>query len=167
MCSYTADWMSSTPGSTPIGEVLTWGVLAISFGCDHRAISTVCTLISTRSFRRTAPKIAAKLSMFGFPRGESIRCRLLLGLAVAAASASKPTVAFTRSRRMRRAISGSPLRKSVAASSSSALANAGSRWTRSTTVCLKSLVNATVITSFFMRPFAEWPCVLCTQHKVL
>src|SRR6266851_10294140 len=86
--------------------------------------------------------MAARLSMLGLPFLDSIRCRLLLGFAVSAAKASNPTVAFTRSRRIRRAISGSPLRNNVAASSSSALAKAGSRRTRSTTVCLKSRVSA-------------------------
>ncbi len=57
-------------------------------------------------------------------------------------SFSKPMVAFTRSRRMSRAVSGSPLRNRVAASSRSALANWGSRSTRSTTVCLKLRVSA-------------------------
>jgi hypothetical protein len=39
-------------------------------------------------------------------------------------SSSKPNVAFTRSRRMRGAVSGSPLRNRIAASSSSTLASA-------------------------------------------
>src|SRR6266851_4887850 len=88
--------------------------------------------------------------MLGLPFSESMRCRLLAGIAVAAASPSNPTVAFTRSRRMRRAVRGSPLRNSVAASSSIALAKAGSRCTRSTTLCLKSRVSAMPITSCFV-----------------
>ena len=60
--------------------------------------------------------------MLGFPCLESIRCRLLAGLAILSANPSKPIVALTRSRRISRASCGSPLRNSVAASSSSALA---------------------------------------------
>ena len=74
------------------------------------------------------------MSMLRLPVGDNMRCRLLLGLAVNVASYSKPTVALIRSRRITRAISGSPLRNRVAASSSSACANAGSLSTRSTTV---------------------------------
>jgi hypothetical protein len=42
---------------------------------------------------------------------DNIRCKLLLGLAVSVASCSKPMVAFTKSRKISRAVSGSPLRK--------------------------------------------------------
>ncbi|MFB9075783.1 hypothetical protein ACFFX0_33385 [Citricoccus parietis] len=66
----------------------------------------------------------------------------MLGLLVSTASVSKPTEAFTRSRKMRRAVWGSPLRNSVAASSSMALAKAGSRAARSFTVSLKSQVSS-------------------------
>ena len=59
--------------------------------------------------------------MLGLPFGDSILWRLLLGVAVTLANLSKPRVAFTRSRRMRRAVSGSPLRNSVAASSRSVI----------------------------------------------
>ena len=61
----------------------------------------------------TAPKMTAKLSMLGLPLGDSIRCKLFLGLCVSSANLSKPTVAFTKSLRISRAVSGSPLRKSV------------------------------------------------------
>jgi len=37
----------------------------------YDAILTVCTSISTLSFRRTALKMVAKLSMLGFPLEES------------------------------------------------------------------------------------------------
>lgn len=83
----------------------------------------------------------AKLSMLGLPFAESIRCKLFEGFPVAAASRSKPTVTFTRSRSVSLATSGSPLRKRVRASSRSAFANAGSRFTRSTTVFRESLVS--------------------------
>src|SRR5260370_39443677 len=72
-------------------------------------------------------------------------------MAVTFASRSKPKVAFTRSRRMRRAGSGSPLKNRVAASSRSALANAGSRSTRATTVFLKLRVSAMSIPFAFFR----------------
>jgi len=71
--------------------------------------------------------MVAKLSMLRLPLCESIQCKLLVGSAVAAANASKPIVAFTRSRRMRRTASGLPLRNNVAALSRSDLAKAGSR----------------------------------------
>src|SRR5450432_3270701 len=106
------------------------------------AVRTVLTRISTFRDLRTAPKMVARLFMLGLPADDSMRCRLLLGFFVLRASVSKPTVALTRSRRIRRAVSGSPLRNSVAASSSMALAKAGSRCTRSTTVCLKSRLSA-------------------------
>ena len=48
--------------------------------------------------------------MLGLPADDNMRCRLLLGLAVKVASCSKPIVALIRSRRIRRAVSGSPLR---------------------------------------------------------
>src|SRR5438105_12300301 len=80
--------------------------------------------------------------MPGLPCADNMRCRLFEGLSVSRASSSNPPVALTRSRKMIRATSGSPLRKSVAASSSIAFANEGSRSTRSITVCLKSRVNA-------------------------
>ena len=47
--------------------------------------------------------------MLGLPVGDSILCKLLLGLAVTVASCSNPIVAFTRSRNIKRAVSGSPL----------------------------------------------------------
>src|SRR5450830_755534 len=55
---------------------------------------------------------------------------------------SKPTVAFTKSRRINLAVSGSPSKNSVTASSSIACAKAGSFCTRATTVSLKSRVSA-------------------------
>jgi hypothetical protein len=54
-------------------------------------------------------------------------------------------VAFTKSRKIRRVVSGSPLRNSVAASSSSACANDASLYTRWMTVSLKFLVNAILL----------------------
>jgi hypothetical protein len=77
-----------------------------------------------------AKKIAAKLSMLGLPVGDNMRCKLLLGLRVSVASCSKPMVAFTRSRKIRRAVSGSPFKNKVAASSSNACANDASACTR-------------------------------------
>jgi hypothetical protein len=44
------------------------------------AVSTTRTSIATLSQFRIALKIAARLSMLGLPLGDSIRCRLLLGL---------------------------------------------------------------------------------------
>ena len=116
------------------------GARRLKSGPRHTAPMTRTSKV-TFSQSLMAEKIAAKLSMLGLPFGDSMRCKLLLGLWVSSARCSNPTVALTRSRRMRRAASGSPLRNSVAASSSSALANAGSRLTRSTTVCLKSRVR--------------------------
>src|SRR5437016_13736144 len=84
--------------------------------------------------------------MLGLPFSDNIRCRLLLGLSISAASCSNPMVALTRSRSRSRAVCGSPLRNRVAASSSNARANAGSRCTRATTVCLKSRVRAISLT---------------------
>ncbi len=49
--------------------------------------------------------------MLGLPLRDSMRGKLLAGLSVIAASASKPTVALTRSRNSNRAASGSPLRE--------------------------------------------------------
>src|SRR5450759_4983496 len=89
--------------------------------------------------------------MLGFPLGDSMRCKLLLGFSVILASCSNPMVALTRSLRMSRAVSGSPLRNSVAASSRSALANWGSRSTRSITVCLKLRVNTICSPFCFLR----------------
>lgn len=43
-------------------------------------VSTTRTSNVTLSQFRTAPKMAAKLSMLGLPVGESMRWRLLLGL---------------------------------------------------------------------------------------
>ena len=111
---------------------------------DHAAF-TACARIFTPRRLRTTPKIAARLSMLGLPRSDSIRWRLLLGVLVSTASASNPTEAFTRSRKIRRAACGSPFKNSVAASSSSALAKAGSRATRALTVSLKSRVSATLL----------------------
>ena len=48
--------------------------------------------------------------MLGFPVGDNMRCRLLLGLAVSVASCSKPMVAFAKSRKISRAVSGKLLR---------------------------------------------------------
>lgn len=85
--------------------------------------------------------------MLGLPLGDNIRCKLLLGLSVSMAKCSNPTVALTRSRRIRRAVSGSPLKNKVAASSRSAFANSESRSMRSITVCLKFRVSAMCIIS--------------------
>src|SRR5579872_5035658 len=104
---------------------------------------------------RTTPKIAARLSMLGLPLSDSILWRLLLGVFVSTASASKPTDAFTRSRKIRRAACGSPFKKSVAASSRSALAKAGSRATRALTVSLKSRVSATSLPLIFGPGFCR------------
>src|SRR5574340_433049 len=67
---------------------------------------------------------------------------LLLGLCTSSANFSNPTVALTRSRKISLEVSGSPLRNSMTASSSSARANSGSRSTRATMVFLKSRVSA-------------------------
>src|SRR5690606_29513277 len=106
------------------------------------AAATACTSISTFNASRRTSKMVARLSMLGLPLADSMRCRLLAGFSVSVASCSKPTVAFTRSRSIMRAVSGSPFRNSVAASSSIARAKAGSRSTRAATVCLKSRVSA-------------------------
>ena len=62
-----------------------------------------------------AAKTAEMLLMVGLPDCDSIRCRLLAGLWISSASASKPTVALTRSRRISFADSGSPLTNNVMA----------------------------------------------------
>ena len=98
----------------------------------------------------------ARLSIFGFPFGESIRCRLLLGLFVTAASSSNPTVAFTRSRKITRAAAASPANRSVTVSLSSAAANSASHAARSATVWRKFLVSVI----FWFLSF-----VLCTLQK--
>jgi hypothetical protein len=67
-------------------------------------------------------------------RRETIRCKLLLGLSVIVASCSNPILALTRSRRLNRAVPGSPFRNSVAASFSNACAKAGSRLDRKAAV---------------------------------
>jgi hypothetical protein len=59
----------------------------------HQDCSTLRTSIPTLSRFPTAPNIAARLSMLGLPLGDSIRCRLLLGLAVSVANSSNPKVA--------------------------------------------------------------------------
>ena len=120
------------------------------------AASTTRTSKLTFSEPLTAAKIAARLSMLGLPFEDSIRCRLLLGLCVSSARCSKPTVALTRSRKIRRAASGSPLRNSVAASSSSAFAKSGSRATRAATVCLKSRVSVSHRLNKDLHPAAEF-----------
>ncbi len=89
---------------------------------DHAA--TECASRFTFRRWRIAWKMAARLSMLGLPADDNMRCRLLLGLAVKVDSCSKPIVALIRSRRIRRAVSGSPLRNKVAASSSSACVRA-------------------------------------------
>ena len=65
---------------------------AIGYAASQAALAV------TRSFTRvyfcnalTMPK---KFSVFGLPRGASIRCRLLLGLLISAASPSNPMVAL-------------------------------------------------------------------------
>jgi hypothetical protein len=65
---------------------------------SHPAL-TACASRLTPSFSRTVRRMAARLSMLGFPFSLSMRCKLFAGLAVAAASPSNPTVALTRSRR--------------------------------------------------------------------
>lgn len=54
--------------------------LYVSWPLASYAASTTRTSNVTLSQFRTAPKIAARLSMLGLPLGESMRCRLLLGL---------------------------------------------------------------------------------------
>jgi hypothetical protein len=53
--------------------------------------------------------------MVGLPDFDSIGCRLLAGLPISPASASKPTVALMRSRGISLADSGSPLTNRVMA----------------------------------------------------
>jgi len=72
---------------------------------------TICVRTSTLSARLMAAKTAEMLLMVGLPDFDSIRCRLLAGLSISPASASKPTVALTRSRRINLADSGSPSTK--------------------------------------------------------
>ena len=142
-----------------------------SFGVNQAA--TECASKFTLSRARMARKIAARLSMLGLPAGDNMRCRLLLGLDVSAETCSKPIVALIRSRRIRRAVSGSPLRNSVAASSNKAWANAASRPTRAKTVSLKSRVSAMgfilsicclsfstlrLFCATCIRPAAPWLC---------
>ena len=103
----------------------------------------LCT--STLSVRLMAANTAEILLMVGLPDLDSTRCRLLLGLSISRASASNPTVALTKSRRINLAESGSPLMNSVIASSRSACAKAGSFCTRAATVSLKSRVSAMFI----------------------
>lgn len=80
--------------------------------------------------------------MVGFPFADGIRCKLLLGLDVIAASFSKPIVPLTKSRRIRRAVAGSPLRNSEIASSRSAIANSGSWRSRCSIVSVAFLAKA-------------------------
>ena len=61
-------------------------------------------------------KILVRLSIVGFPFGDSIRWTLLLGLFNSCANDSNPIVAFTDSRNTTRATSGSPSKKAVTAS---------------------------------------------------
>jgi len=77
---------------------------------------------------------------------------------------NRQTVAFTKSRRISFAVSGSPLIKSVIASSSNACENAGSLCTRDATVSLKSRVNA-MITILFSRQPAASDCESPSHHS--
>ena len=106
----------------------------------------------------TALKIAAKLSILGLPFDESMRCRLLLGTSVSFDSCSNPNVALTRSRRITRAVSASPLMRSIVASSRSFFANVGSRSTRATTVSLKSRVSAIKLPPWPFRFIVQSGC---------
>ena len=54
----------------------------------------------TWAFFWRAVTILKKFSVLGFPRGASIRCKLLLGFLSVMANYSNPTVALTRSRRI-------------------------------------------------------------------
>ena len=63
---------------------------------------------STPSARLMAAKIAEMLLIVGLPDAEGIRWRLFAGLWISSARDSKPTVAFTRSRKTSFAVSGSP-----------------------------------------------------------
>ena len=71
-------------------------------GESPRTFQAATEWASRFTFRRSrsAWKMAARLPMLGLPAGESMRCRLLLGLAVSVARCSKPMVALTRSRRL-------------------------------------------------------------------
>jgi len=89
-----------------------------------------------------AANTAEMLLMVGLPELESMRCRLLLGLSIYWARASKPTVALAKSRKISLAESGSTLMNNVIASSGIACAKAGSLCTRAATVSLKSRVSA-------------------------
>lgn len=107
-------------------------------------LPSATTFVATCTFKflLIAEKIAAMLSILGLPRSDSMRCKLLDGVPIARESPSKPIVALTSSRSIMRAVSLSPERKRLTASSSSARANSGSWLARSTTVCLESRVNA-------------------------
>jgi hypothetical protein len=76
---------------------------------------------SRASFSATLSR--CRRSLLGLPRGASIRCRLLLGLLISAASPSKPMVAFTRSRRTALPTVVSPARYALIASVNSASRN--------------------------------------------
>jgi hypothetical protein len=130
-----------------------------------QAALTVCARMSTPRRLRTTPKMAARLSMLGLPRSDSIRCRLLLGVFVSAARASNPTDAFIRSRSTKRAACGSPLRNSVAASSSRALAKAGSRASRALTVSLKSRVSAILLPFILRLAFRRLPGLVLGEQR--
>jgi hypothetical protein len=104
--------------------VLTWNVRMVrcaeSIGIsasDNVMAFTDRPASFTRSRLRSSLRITERLSMPGAPLVESIRCRLFASLPVASASCSTPTVAFTRSRTTGQAVPGSPLGKSVSASS--------------------------------------------------
>src|SRR5207247_4588197 len=103
-------------------------------------------LAVTRSFTPVffcrALTMLKRFSVLGLPRGANIRCRLLLGFLIAAASSSKPSVALTRSRRMALPAAVSPLRNALIASVRSASRKRGSRCARAATVFLKSRVSA-------------------------
>ena len=79
--------------------------------------------MATSKLWRNTLNIVVRLSIVGFPLADNMRCKLLLGFDVSIANFSKPTVAFTKSLKTSRAISGSPFRKSYAASFSRATAN--------------------------------------------
>ena len=75
-----------------------------------------------------------------------MRIRLLGDLSVSPPSSMNPIVAFTWSRSNDLPVSMSPERRQSTASSRSAYQNEGSRWSRSRTVTLKSLVNGIALT---------------------
>jgi hypothetical protein len=81
------------------GVVVVERALAARPALGFQATFTV-THNLTRVFFCSARTMSKKFSVLGLPCGASIRCRLLLYLFTAAASASKPTVALTRSRKM-------------------------------------------------------------------